>query len=345
MAYSTITKSSTYMNTKLYTGTGSSNAITGVGHQPDLTWIKQRNETRNHAWFDAVRGATKLISSSSNGNESTQSNGLTAFGADGFTVVSHDDVNKNSGTYVSFNWKANGAGSANTDGDINTIATSVNSTAKFSISRYVGTGNNGDKFGHGLGVTPDVVLVKSTNDNTDWRMYHKDIPSANTRAIRLNNNDYWNTSAGYWSNTSPTSSLVCLGNDSTVNQNGNYYVAYCWKSVVGFSKFGSYTGNGNANGTFIYTGFKPKFLMVKNASASANWVIVDSERLGYNPNNSELFANTTDDEEANNQIDLLSNGFKMRANSTSINTSGSQYIYLAWGQSLVGSNNVANTAR
>jgi len=346
MAYTTINKSTDYFNNKLYTGTGSSNAITGVGFQPDLTWIKQRNETRNSNLYDSIRGVQVYIQSSSTGGNGTYTNGLTAFGTDGFTVVSHDDVNKNSGTYASWNWKAGTTGSGTTGGSgtAKSYSYSVNTTAGFSIVKYTGNGSAGHTIPHHLGVVPKCILFKQlTGSNVDWKVYHEEI--GNTHRLTLNDNTESNNDDSAFNDTSPTSTVFTVGGSSGTNPNNYDMIAYCFTNKTGYSKFGSYTGNGVATGTFTYLGFKPKLLMVKNASAAASWVMVDSERLGYNPNNSELFANNTNAEEANNQIDLLSNGFKMRANGTSINTSGSEYIYMAFGQSLVGSNNVACTAR
>ncbi len=348
MAYSTINKSTAHFDGKTYLGSSSAVTVSGLEFQPDLVWVKDRDNGNNHCLVDAVRGVGKYLKSDANTNQTTNSSqSISAFTSDGFTTGTGNPANESASTtlgFMSWNWKANGQGSSNTAGSINTTYTSVNSTADFSISTYTGTGSTAT-VGHGLSGTPDVVLVKSTNDNTDWRMYHKDIPSANTRAIKLNDVDYWNTDNSWWNNTSPTSTLVTLGSSSTVNQSGNLYVMYCWKSVNGFSKYGSFIGNGNANGSFTYLGFKPKLLIVKNQGASASWVMVDDKRLGYNVKNRELFANNTNVEETNDQIDLLSNGFKMRANSTSINTAGRSYLYLAWGQTLVGSNNKPCTAR
>ena len=345
MAYTTVNKSTDYFNTKLYTGTGSSNALTGVGFQPDLTWIKQRNETRNHAWFDAVRGVTKLISSSSNGAQSTQSNGLTAFGADGFTVVSHDDVNKSSGTYASWNWKANGAGSANTDGSTNSTV-SVNTTAGFSVVKYTGSGANAT-IGHGLGVAPDMIIVKNlTEAGYDWMVYHQSIGSG--KYIRLNNTN-GDASGSTWNNTDPTSSVFSVvSNSSDVNKNGNSFIAYCFASKTGYSKFGKYVGNGNSSGhgAFVYTGFKPAFFMVKNVSAGGHsWYMFDNKRDVDNPTNKYLVANTTAADASFDWMDFNSNGIKVRGNSGGANNSGESYIYMAFGQSLVGSNNIPCTAR
>jgi hypothetical protein len=347
MAYTTINKSTDHFNTKLYTGNGGTNAITGVGFQPDLVWIKDRDATGYHFWTDAVRGVTKTLFSNTTGAEGTEVNGLTAFGTDGFTVGAHSNINTNGRNIVSWNWKAaGGQGSSNTDGSINTTYTSVNTTAGFSISTYSGNGTAGATIGHGLGVVPKMIIVKNkTHAGGNWVVYHESL--GNTKAVYLDLTDASGT-AGAWNNTSPTSSVFTVNDANALNgSGGRQYVAYCFAEKTGYSKFGSFTGNGNADGTFIYTGFKPSWIMFKRTSAASDWTIFDTKRLTYNVNNLRLEANTTDAEPsgAANKIDILSNGFKMRHSSSSFNNSGGTYIYMAFGQSLVGSNNVPCTAR
>jgi hypothetical protein len=347
MAYTTINKSTDYFNTKLYTGNGGTNAITGVGFQPDLVWIKDRDATGYHFWTDAVRGVTKTLFSNTTGAEGTEVNGLTAFGTDGFTVGAHSNINTNGRNIVSWNWKAGGGqGSSNTDGSINTTYTSVNTTAGFSISTYSGNGTAGATIGHGLGVVPKMIIVKNkTHAGGNWVVYHESL--GNTKAVYLDLTDASGT-AGAWNNTSPTSSVFTVNDANALNgSGGRQYVAYCFAEKTGYSKFGSFTGNGNADGTFIYTGFKPSWIMFKRTSAASDWTIFDTKRLTYNVNNLRLEANTTDAEPsgAANKIDILSNGFKMRHSSSSFNNSGGTYIYMAFGQSLVGTNNIPATAR
>ena len=342
MAYSTINKSTDYFNTKLYTGNGSARSITGVGFQPDWCWFKNRSTTNGHSIFDAVRGATKNIISNSNGAESTSSNGLTAFASDGFSVGTDGDVNGNGNNIVSWNWKANGQGSSNTDGSINTTYTSVNTTAGFSISKYVGTGSNAT-VGHGLGVAPKVVITKNLDTADNWIVYHESI--GNTKGAFLNLTNAPGTSSAYWNNTTPTSSVFSVGTEVPMNKSGDDIIAYCFAEKTGYSKFGSYVGNGNADGTFVYTGFKPAFLMVKRTDTADTWIMYDNKRIGYNPNNYFLQANSNAAESSSDRFDLLSNGFKPRYDWTPINASGGTYIYMAFGQSIVGSNNIPATAR
>jgi len=333
MAYSSISKPSLYFNTKLYTGTGSSNALTGVGFQPGLTWIKQRNESRNHAWFDAVRGVTKLISSSSNGAQSTQSNGLTAFGADGFTVVSHDDVNKSSATYASWNWLAGGAASSNTDGSI-TSSVSANTTAGFSIVTYTGTGSNAT-IGHGLNAVPKMYIARNITDNEQWTTYHVELDNSAPEDyhVRLNTNDARVNEASVWNDTAPTSSVFSVGSSGAPNGPGDTHIAYCFAEKKGYSKIGKYSGNGNADGTFVYTGFKPALIIIKDRdNAGENWFIFDNKRPGHNFNANLLNPNSTTTETTSgaNGIDILSNGFKMRSTNNGTNRSGGDgFMYMA----------------
>ena len=344
MAYTTINKSTDYFNTILYTGTGNTGqGQTGVGFQPDMTWIKCRSHAQSHMVQDAVRGATKQIFPNTNGAETSWTNGLTSFDSDGFTVAGSDEGGASSKTYVAWNWKANGAGSANTDGSINTTSTSVNTTAGFSISKYTGTGSNAT-VGHGLGKVPKVIIFKKLNSSDNWFNYHE--PLGNTKRLLLSTNDAEATSAGYFNSTTPTSSVFSLGTNGGNNQSGDDYVAYCWSEIYGFSKFGSYLGNGNADGSFIYTGFKPAMVIIKlYSTGSENWRIFDNKRIGYNPNNYKLYPSLNNTEGTSDLIDLYSNGFKPRTTSIESNGSGNGYIYMAFGQSLVGSNNVPCTAR
>ena len=211
MAYSTINKQTSHFNTLAYSGTGSSNAITGVGFQPDWTWIKQRNGTADHRIVDAVRGVTKDIYSNLTTAQGTNTNGLTAFGSDGFTVGSDGGYNGSSDTYASWNWKANGQGSSNTAGSINTTYTSVNTTAGFSISTYTGNGTSGATVGHGLGAVPQIIWVKALTGSNNWACYHVSIGA--TKYFRLNTNDAAATSTARWNDTAPTSSVFSIGND------------------------------------------------------------------------------------------------------------------------------------
>ena len=344
MAYTTINKSSDYFNTKLYTGTGSSNAQTGVGFQPDWTWIKNRTTAgEGHHSYDSVRGVTKRLRTDTNAAESTVSTGLTTFGTDGFTVGSNDGCNKNGIGIASWNWKANGAGSANTDGSINTTATSVSTTSGFSIVKYTGGGTSAT-IGHGLGVAPKVIMIKCTDSTDKWIVYHNSI--GNTKYLVLNDTDAETTDSAHFNNTSPTNSVFSVGTSGATSGNGQHFIAYCFAEKTGYSKFGSYVGNDVADGTFVYCGFKPAFVMLKKSSQTSDWLICDSKRNTSNVVNKKLFPNTNGTEDSYDVSDFVSNGFKIRTTSGAINASGQTYIYMAFAEApLVGTNNVPCTAR
>ena len=327
-AYTTINKSGLYFNNKIYAGNSGTNNITGVGFQPDFVWIKKRNATGDHALFDAIRGVTKRLQSNENSAEATTADSLTSFDSDGFTLGSYSGANQN--LLASWNWKAGGAGSANTDGSINTTATSVNTTAGFSISTYEGTGSAAT-VGHGLGVTPAVVLVKNIDASQNWLMYHQGIGA--TKYARLNLSNGQGTSSGPWNNTAPTSSVFSIGADGAVTGSGQTHVAYCFSEVRGYSRFGYYTGNNNADGPYVYTGFKPAFVLIKNASDSADWTINDTARDPENVNNLRLFPNTNGSENSgSNSMDMYSNGFKLRSTDSGNNGNGNVMIYMAFAE-------------
>ena len=325
-----------YFNTVLYTGNGSTQSITGVGFQPDWTWVKERSSTSESVLTDAVRGATKRLVSSSNAAEDTSSNLLTSFDSDGFSVGSDGALNQSSQTYAAWNWLAGGTGVANTDGSISSTV-SANTTAGFSIVSYTGTGANAT-VGHGLDSAPDMYIVKNRDDVSSWITYHKDSKASGFDAedsfVSLNETNGV-TDSTVWNNTAPTSSVFSLGTSNHVNGSSDDMIAYCFHSVEGYSKFGSYTGNGSSNGPFVYTGFRPAFLIVKKTSAAGEWVMWDNERSGYNVDNDFLYANGNNAEfngATYVRLDLVSNGFKMRDNSADTNGSGATYIYMAFAE-------------
>ena len=345
MAYTTINKSTDYFNTKLYTGTAATHNITGVGFSPDFTWIKKRENTGNHHGFDQVRGVNKYLQFNVNNQEGTAST-LTAFGSDGFSLSSDGSVNGNNNNFVAWNWKANGTGSSNTDGSV-TSTVSANTTSGFSICTWTGTGSN-LTVGHGLGAVPKWILVKRLNSTGDGVVYHAS--KGNGGGFEITSTSGYSATAGWFNSTTPTSTVFSLGTNGNINTSGGTYVAYCWAEVKGFSKFGLYHGDNLADGSFVYTGFKPQWLMVKQANANGNpWGMVDEVRDPSNVANIQLFANNDAVETTNvNVIDLVSNGFKCRAADNTWNgeAGGSkEYVYMAFGQSLVGSNNVPCTAR
>ena len=342
MAYTTINKPGLHFKAVTFTGnTSAGHAITGVGFQPDWVWLKTVDSSNNHTIFDVVRGVTNRIRSNQTNAQNTSS-GVTSFDTDGFTVGA--DSAGNDGSMISWNWKTqNSQGSSNTDGSINTTYTSVNTTAGFSISTYEGTGSNAT-FGHGLGATPAMVLVKNIDASQNWFMYHQGIGA--TQLIRLNSTAAKLSSSGSWNNTAPTSSVVSIGTESGTNANGQTHVAYCFAEKQGYSKFGTYTGNGNADGAFIYLGFKPAFIMVKSADSTTEWHISDNARRPNNPNNSYLSASSSAAENTGNPTDFLSNGVKIKTSNNGWNKSGNTFIYWSFAEApLVGSNNVPATAK
>ena len=352
MAYTTINKSSLHINTKLYTGTGSELAITGVGFQPDWTWIKGRNVAYDNNVFDAVRGSTKRMMTNQTTAETTQAQMIKSFDSDGFTLGTDGGVNENNTrTYVAWNWKANGQGSSNTDGSINTTYTSANTTAGFSIIKYAGTGSSGT-IGHGLSATPKVLIIKEIDGTESWRVWHRNAPNYSTKALSLNSASA-EFSQTNWIGT-VDNSIITLGSDSSINTSGNNYICYAFAEKTGYSKFGSYTGNGNVNGNFIYTGFKPSFIIRKRTDDAGAWLMQDNKRPGSNravadslpTDQNVLRANDSSAEEYNNELDLLSNGFKLRADNSFGNSSGATYIYMAFAEApLVGTNDVTAKAR
>jgi len=353
MAYTTIDDPTIYFNTVIYTGNATARTITGVGFQPDWVWGKIRSESQDHVLVDSVRGATKQLYSSDSASEQTESQGLTGFASDGFTLGTHAYFNKNTATYVAWNWKAGTSASGNTTGSgtAQSYTASVSTTAGFSITVFTGNGNANHTLPHNLGVAPDWFIIKKkvgTGDSTvrDWNVFHKSL--GNTKRIALNSTGTPSTSNEYWNDTSPTSSVINLGTNDQINGDNNTYVCYAFAEKKGYSKFGSYTGNGNADGTFVYTGFRPAFLIIKKSSATEDWGLIDNKR---DPNNdgssSQLFPNGNNVEDtSNDRADFLSNGFKLRTSSGQWNTSSGTYIYMAFAESpFVNSNGVPNNAR
>ena len=346
MAFTTINKSTDYFNTLTYTGDdGTNRSITGVGFQPDFIWFKDRSNAFNHYLFDIIRdGQTYYISSNNNAAEATDTTSLKSMDSDGFTVGASAGVNGNNNNYVAWNWKANGTGAANTAGSINSTV-SANTTSGFSIVSFTGTGANAT-VGHGLGVAPKMIIVKGRSFVDNWCVFHSSLGGG--KKVRLNTTGAEISTTESWNSTSPTSSVFSVGLDGETNNNGSTMIAYCFADVQGYSKFGSYTGNGNADGSFISTGFSPAFVMIKQTTGTGKWVMKDNRRTGINVNQSTIYANTSEAEGTPGYelIDLLSNGFKQRGTGSYVNGSGTPYIYMAFAEEpLVGTNNVPATAR
>jgi hypothetical protein len=350
MAYTTIDDPTAFFQSKLYTGTGSSHAITGVGFAPNWVWLKRRNSSAAHYVWDTVRGAAvQLYPASASSEDADQTNGLSAFGSDGFTLGSDAGPNANSGTYVAWNWKAETSfsndASSTSIGSIDS-AGSVNTTAGFSIIGYTGTGSAGT-IAHGLGVKPAMIIFKNRERSVNWLVYHKDI--AATKFLYLNVTDQAGTDSGHFNDTEPTTSVFSVGGADGTNYSGENLIAYCFAEKQGYSKFGVYTGNNVVDGAFVYTGFKPAFVMVKLIDTQTDgWVIQDNKRdISNTGTSTRLRANTTAAEfTSTNEIDFLSNGFKCRGDDGEINGNGSKHIYMAFAESpFVTSTGVPATAR
>ena len=360
MAFTTIDNPELYFQVKLYTGTGSSQAITLDGDedmQPDWVWIKERDDTSAHNAYDSVRGVTKYLYVDENGTQVTDAGSLTAFGSDGFTVNNDVYINESSSTYVAWCWKAGTAfsndASATSVGSIDSSG-SINTTAGFSIINFTGNGTAGATVAHGLSAVPKWILVKVHTSDTayDWRVYHASLGA--TKNMIFNDGSAVATATNKWNDTAPTSSVFSLGDTSGTNESGSGIITYNFVEKQGFSKFGTFTGNGSLDGAFIYTGFRPAFVLLKCSShASSNWVMLDNKRS--NPFNDAtcpdaLYANDNATEStASPWADLLSNGFKCRGynEGNTINASTSHtYIYMAFAEApFVNSNGVPCNAR
>jgi hypothetical protein len=344
MAYTTIDKGSSYFNTVLYTGTGSSLANTGVGFKPDLVWIKGRSGATDHGLYDAVRGVQKDLVSNATSAETTQTTGLTAFGSDGFTVGALAKLNTSAATYVAWNWLGANTTVSNTSGSI-TSTVSANTTSGFSIVSYTSNALSSGTIGHGLGVAPSMIIVKLRGSTSSWAVYHKSLGA--TKYMFLNATDASATNVAYWNNTEPTSTLFSVGNSTSTNNNpATTEIAYCFAEVKGYSKFGSYIGNGSADGLFVYTGFKPAFVMVKRTTVGGIWWLTDNKRSPSNVVSLATYVQGTTGDDAGTFWDMNSNGFKIRDSGTQTNESGTTFIYMAFAENpFVSSKGIPCTAR
>ena len=340
----------------LWTGNSSSprNITNDGGFQPDLVWSKVRNDAYGHMWFDSVRGAggNKELGSNSTGAEGYASSAVygytSSFNSNGFTVTAGTDgsipnayCNQNSLTYVGWQWKGGGSAVSNTAGSI-TSQVSANTSAGFSVVTYTGNGSGGATVGHGLGVAPKMIIVKRRDSgvgSTNWLVYHSQLNGGTNPAqynLKLNLTNAQAGLSSIWNDTAPTSSVFSLGSNSETNGSGGTFVAYCFSEIAGYSKFGSYTGNGSTDGTFVHLGFRPKYVMIKlSSNVGEGWILNDTSRSPYNVCAAQLQANSSGAEvsgDANTYVDILSNGFKIRTTAGSHNTSGYTYIYLAFAE-------------
>jgi len=371
--YTTIDNPELYFQVKTYTGNGSTQAITLDGDedmQPDFVWIKNRDAADSHRVTDSVRGVEKELYSNQTYTEDANG-GLTAFGSDGFSLNSNGSYNGNTVKYVAWCWKAGGSGSADSNGTINTTSTSANTTSLFSISTYTGNNSNSQTIGHGLGVAPKVYLQKRRDDASAWGMYHGSLGT--NKYLQLESTNAQATDTGIWNNTAPTSTVLSLGNAGYFNNvSSATYVSYAFDEVQGYSKFGSFEGNNNVDGSFVYLGFRPAWLLIKDADSSntvggtvaTSWGIWDSKRMPANPASNPLWANKNSNEtirgnasSANTggsdgnglggfiHLDMLSNGFKCRCATSELNDTQT-YVYMAFAEApFVNSNGVPCNAK
>jgi len=332
----TIQKPSTAMDVVTYTGTGASQSISSLGFLPDLVWIKGRSGATDHAIYDSVRGTTLDLASNLTSAETTQSQGVTAFNSNGFTIGTLAKLNTNTSTYVGWSWDAGSTNSTNTSGSI-TSTVRVNPQAGFSIVSYTGTGANAT-VGHGLGVAPKMIIARNRNSSVaqNWQVYHSNLTSASFR-LRLNTTDAQDSVSGIWNSTNPTSSVFSIGTETGVNESGKIFIAYCFSEIEGYSRFGSYTGNGSADGPFVWCGFRPKYVIVKGDSVS-NWNAFDASRSQTNPTQTILRANLANAEidgvsATAGVLDFLSNGFKLRGAYGDTNANSTTFIFAAFAES------------
>ncbi len=329
------TQAGKYFNTVLYTGNGSARSITGVGFQPDMVWIKSRSGAYDHNINDAVRGAGKFIYTNLTAAEGNYPTDFASFDTNGFSLGSGTGTatNNNGSTYVAWSWKANGAGVSNTAGSISSTV-SANTTAGISVVTYSGNSTAGATIGHGLGAVPKLIIIKPRNRDEGWVVGHSSIGFSKCLFLHSTSAEF--TTSAPFNNTAPTSSLITLGNGTGTNGSTYNYVAYCFAEVAGFSKFGSYTGNGSADGVFVYCGFRPRWILVKRTDAGPyNWRLTDTARSTYNQTIGMLEPSSSAAEytdAGNSDFDILSNGFKVRNTTAGLNGSSGTFIFMAFAE-------------
>ena len=351
-----------YFNTKLYTANGSTNAITGVGFQPDFTWIKKRSNTSAHYFFDSLRTTYSVSSNTAAAQADQSGQGFTSLDSDGFTLSGTGGgggVNDGTNTFASWNWKG-GTTSVPSGGSITPSAVSINTTSKQGIYKWTGNGSAGATIAHGLGQAPKFIMVKNTGGSHDWACYHANIDTADlTQAgdyfIRLNTTAAKVDNSGYFNDTTTTDTLITLGADNPVNQSSTEIIMYAFCDVPGYSHSGTYMGNANVDGRFIYLGFEPAMLMIKRSDGTGGWCMYDDKRPvtapgpgWYNVNQDFIQAQDIGSESDNSNLalDFLSNGFKLRNSAGDTNTNGGNFIYIAWAKNpIVGSNETPGLAR
>ena len=358
MAFTDIDNPELNFQTKTFSGNAGTNAITLDGSenmQPDWVWLKKRNGTANHHLVNSVAGAGRYLYANltnAEGGDGADGGGndlLASFNSDGFTLDAGADSNASGATGVAWCWKAGGSASSNSDGSISS-SVSVNTTAGFSIVSYTGGGGVAT-IGHGLGVVPAMIIVKPRDTADNWRVYHKGVDTSEPYDyhLRLNDNAARDDDAGFWNDTAPTSSVFTIGTNQGVSKSSDNFISYCFAEKQGYSKFKSYTGNGNSDGPFVFLGFKPAWIMIKRTDDSANWCMYDNKRSSFNVSDDALVADDNVSEYTNNSgmaMDFTAQGFKVRGTNSFFNTSGSTYIFMAFAeQPFVNSSGVPTNAR
>ena len=321
-----ITKPNLHFDATTYTGTGSALSVTNGGFQPDFVWIKRRDGGQSHQHYDVIRGVNKAVYSNLTDGETTEANGLSAFTSSGFTVISDIGVNTSGGTYVGWNWKAGGTSVINTSGTISSNV-SANPTAGFSIIQFTATGATAN-VGHSLGVAPQMIIVKDAASIGNWAVWHTSLTST-AHYLFMNTTAAQASASAIWTGT-PSSTTFGIGSWHTADRQ----IAYCFAPVDGYSKFGSYTGNGNADGPFVYLGFRPRWVMIKRTDTTDDWVILDTSRNAYNLTNTALYPSSNSSETSNGfyDSDIVSNGIKIKASNVVVNANGGTYIYAAFAE-------------
>ena len=331
---------SDFFNVVLYTGNATADRQITLGFQPDMAWAKSRTNTENHALFDSVRGGYRIMPDQDNAQDSNA--GVTAWNSTGYVIGSSDSFNSNSQDFVNWAWKM-GTTSGLSGGTITPSGYSFSTTAGQSVIAWTGTGSAGT-IPHGLGKTPDMIIVKETSHTTNWAVYSTLVGKSGF--LKLNTTAAEEGGTTNWNSTLPTASLFSVGGGGQTNTSGRTYVAYCFANIPGYSKSGYFVGNSNSDGPFFYTGFRPAFILAKNTNSSTDWMILDDKRLGYNEANYRFKANTNVAEASDISGDIVSTGFKIRTTSSDWNTSGDYYNYLAFADfPLVSSNDIPTVAR
>ena len=347
MAYTTINKGSSYFNGATYLGSASAVTVSSLSFQPDLVWVKDRQNGNYHCFVDSVRGVGKYLSSNLTAaeiNSTTQS--ISSFTSTGFVTGTTNPANEaasNTLGFISWNWLASNTTTANTSGTISSTI-SVNQTAGFSVGTYTGNGTGGATIGHGLGSVPKWIIVKERGGTNQWLVYH--VSNGATKYMILETTGAVGTASTLWNDTTPTTNLFTVGSSTSVNGSGLTYVFYAFSDIKGYSKFNSYTGNGSTDGPFVYTGFKPAMIIAKRTDSTGNWRIRDNKRSPYNAVQLVLYPNSASTEITEDTHDFLSNGFKVRTTGPENNASGGTYIYMAFAENpFVTSGGIPVTAR